>query len=92
MHAKSVQAPSDVIAAVEEVIADAVDVALAATDMDTSLFVPLAVEEIREGTVRTEVIEDRDAALAAIEQVKIDAVAAGAGCGWLCRCRCWRCG
>ena len=29
------------IAAVEEVIDDAVDVALAATDMDTSLFVPL---------------------------------------------------
>ena len=59
--------PSDVIAAVEEVIADAVDVALAATDMDTSLFVPIAVEEIREGTVRTEVIEDRDQALADIE-------------------------
>ena len=48
------------VAAVEEVIADAVDVALAATDMDTSLFVPIAVEQIREGTVRTEVIEDRD--------------------------------
>ena len=59
--------PSDVIAAVEEVIADAVDVALAATDMDTSLFVPIAVEEIREGTVRTEVIEDRDQALLDIE-------------------------
>ena len=58
--------PSDVIAAVEEVIADAVDVALAATDMDTSLFVPIAVEEIREGTVRTEVLEDRDAILQAI--------------------------
>ena len=57
----------DVIAAVQEVIDDAVDVALAATDMDTSLFVPLAVEEIREGTVRTEVIEDRDAALSQIE-------------------------
>ena len=36
---------SEVIAAVEEVIDDAVDVALAATDMDTSLFVPIAVEE-----------------------------------------------
>ena len=70
--------PSDVIAAVEEVIDDAVDVALAATDMDTSLFVPIAVEEIREGTVRTEVIEDRDAALATIEQVKQDAIDAGA--------------
>ena len=57
---------SEVIAAVEEVIDDAVDVALAATDMDTSLFVPLAVEEIREGTVRTEVIEDRDNALGLI--------------------------
>ena len=33
---------ADVIA-VEEVIDDAVDVALAATDMDTSLFVPIAV-------------------------------------------------
>ena len=32
---------SEVIAAVEEVIDDAVDVALAATDMDTSFFVPL---------------------------------------------------
>ena len=31
------------------------------------LFVPIAVEEIREGTVRTEVIEDRDQALADIE-------------------------
>ena len=70
--------PSDVIAAVEEVIDDAVDVALAATDMDTSLFVPIAIEEIREGTVRTEVIEDRDAALATIEQVKQDAIDAGA--------------
>ncbi len=70
--------PSDVIAAVEEMIDDAVDVALAATDMDTSLFVPIAVEEIREGTVRTEVIEDRDAALATIEQVKQDAIDAGA--------------
>ena len=69
---------SEVIDAVQEVIDDAVDVALAATDMDTSLFVPLAVEEIREGTVRTEVIEDRDAALAAIEQVKQDAIDAGA--------------
>ena len=58
---------ADVINAVQEVIDDAVDVALAATDMDTSLFVPLAVEEIREGTVRTEVIEDRDAALNQIE-------------------------
>ena len=57
---------SEVIAAVEEVIDDAVDVALAATDMDTSLFVPLAVEEVREGTVRTEVIEDRDNALGLI--------------------------
>ena len=53
-----------VIAAVEEVVADAVDEALAATDMDTSLFVPIAVEEIREGTIRTEVIENRDDALA----------------------------
>ena len=59
--------PSDVVAAVEEVIDDAIDEALAATDMDTSLFVPVAVEEIREGTVRTEVIEDRDAAIAQIE-------------------------
>ena len=42
------------------------------------MFVPIAVEEIREGTVRTEVIEDRDAALAAIEQVKQDAIDAGA--------------
>ena len=58
---------AEVINAVQEVIDDAVDVALAATDMDTSLFVPLAVEEIREGTVRTEVIEDRDAALNQIE-------------------------
>ena len=57
---------SEVIAAVEEVIDDAVDVALVATDMDTSLFVPLAVEEVREGTVRTEVIEDRDNALGLI--------------------------
>ena len=57
---------SEVIAAVEEVIDDAVDVALAATDMDTSLFVPIAVEEVREGTVRTEVIEDRDNALGLI--------------------------
>jgi len=31
--------------------------------MDTSLFVPVAVEQIREGTVRTEVLEDRDAIL-----------------------------
>ena len=69
---------SEVIAAVEAVIDNAVDEALAATDMDTSLFVPIAVEEIREGTVRTEVIEDRDAALAAIEQVKQDAIDAGA--------------
>ena len=30
------------------------------------MFVPLAVEEIREGTVRTEVIEDRDNALGLI--------------------------
>ena len=58
---------AEVIDAVREVVDDAVDVALAATDMDTSLFVPLAVEEIREGTVRTEVIEDRDQALADIE-------------------------
>ena len=36
------------IAAVEEVIDDAVDVALAATDMDASLFVPTEVEEVRE--------------------------------------------
>ena len=57
---------ADVIAAVEEVVADVVDEALAATDMDTSLFVPIAVEEIREGTVRTEVIENRDDALAQI--------------------------
>ena len=57
---------SEVIAAVEEAIDDAVDVALAASDMDTSLFVPLAVEAIREGTVRTEVIEDRDNALGLI--------------------------
>jgi len=73
------ETPADVIAAVEEVIDDAVDVALAASDMDTSLFVPIGVEEIREGTVRTEVIEDRDAALgeiaaeqAAVEQAAID--------------------
>jgi hypothetical protein len=73
------ETPADVIAAVEEVIDDAVDEALAASDMDTSLFVPLGVEEIREGTVRTEVIEDRDAALgeiaaeaAAVEQAAID--------------------
>ena len=39
------------------------DEALAATDMDTSLFVPIAVEQIREGTVRTQVLEDRDAIL-----------------------------
>jgi hypothetical protein len=73
------ETPADVIAAVEEVIDDVVDVALAASNMDTSLFVPLGVEEIREGTVRTEVIEDRDAALgeiaaeaAAVEQAAID--------------------
>jgi hypothetical protein len=60
------ETPADVIAAVEEVIDDTVDEALAASDMDTSLFVPLGVEEIREGTVRTEVIEDRDAALGEI--------------------------
>ena len=59
---------AEVIDAAQEVIDDAVDVALAATDMDTSLFVPLAVEEIREGTVRTEVIEDRDNALNVIAQ------------------------
>ena len=62
---------AEVINAVQEVIDDAVDVALAATDMDTSLFVPLAVEEIREGTVRTEVIEDRDAALNQIEAERV---------------------
>jgi hypothetical protein len=70
--------PSDVVAAVEAVIDDVVDEALAATDMDTSLFVPVAVEEIREGTVRTEVIEDRDAALVAIDQARQDALAGGA--------------
>ena len=62
---------SEVIAAVEEVIDDAVDVALAASDMDTSLFVPIAVEEVREGTVRTEVIEDRDDALAQIQALAL---------------------
>ena len=51
------------IAVVEEIIDDAVDEALAASDMDTSLFVPIGVEEIREGTVRTEIIEDRDTLL-----------------------------
>ena len=40
--------------------------ALAANEMETSLFVPIALK-IREGTVRTEVIQDRDVALAAIE-------------------------
>ena len=35
------------------------DVALAATDMDTSFLFRLQLK-IREGTVRTEVIEDRD--------------------------------
>ena len=70
---------SEVIAAVEEVIDDAVDVALAATDMDTSLFVPIAVEEVREGTVRTEVIEDRDNALGLI--------AAEAACQWMSKQR-----
>jgi hypothetical protein len=69
--------PSDVIAAVEAVIDDVVDEALAATDMDTSLFVPVAVEEIREGTVRTEVIEDRDTALTQIA-AEADATAAAA--------------
>jgi len=63
--------PSDVIVAVEAVIDDAIDEALAATDMDTSLFVPVAVEEIREGTVRTEVVEDRDAAIAQIEALAL---------------------
>ena len=46
-----------------DAIDDAIDEALAATDMDTSLFVPIGVEEIREGTVRTEIIEDRDTLL-----------------------------
>ena len=71
--------PADVIAVVQEIIDDVVDEALAASDMDTSLFVPLGVEEIREGTVRTEIIEDRDAALgeiaaeaSAVEQAAID--------------------
>ena len=52
------------VAAAQGAFADVVDEALAATDMDTSLFVPIAVEEIREGTVRTEVIENRDDAQA----------------------------
>jgi hypothetical protein len=69
--------PSDVVAAAEAVIDDVVDEALAATDMDTSLFVPVAVEEIREGTVRTEVIEDRDTALTQIA-AEADATAAAA--------------
>ena len=54
---------AEMVAAVEEAVADAADVYLAATDMDTSLFVPIAVEQIREGTVRTQVLEDRDAIL-----------------------------
>ena len=54
---------AEVIDAVEEVIGRCIDEALAATDVDTSLFVPIAVEQIREGTVRTEVLEDRDQAL-----------------------------
>ena len=57
---------AEVNLAVEEAVADAADVYFAATDMDTSLFVPIAVEEVREGTVRTEVIEDRDNALGLI--------------------------
>ena len=48
---------------VEDIVESAVDEALAATDMDSSLFVPIAVEEIRDGTVRTEVIVDRNQAL-----------------------------
>jgi hypothetical protein len=74
---------SEVIAAVEEVIDDAVDVALAASDMDTSLFVPIGVEEIREGTIRTEIIEDRDTLLtniaAAGQTAYDDAIAIDAG-------------
>ena len=54
---------AEMVAAAQGALADAVDEALAATDMDTSLFVPIAVEQIREGTVRTEVLEDRDAIL-----------------------------
>ena len=54
---------AEMVAAVEEAVADAADVYFAATDMDTSLFVPIAVEQIREGTVRTQVLEDRDAIL-----------------------------
>ena len=49
--------------------------ALAANEMETSLFVPIAVEQIREGTVRTEVIQDRDVALAAIEGARAAAEA-----------------
>ena len=45
---------AEMVAAAQGALADAVDEALAATDMDTSLFVPIAVEQIREGTVRTE--------------------------------------
>ena len=37
--------------------------------MDTSVFVPIAVEEIREGTIRTEVVEDRTALLADIRAI-----------------------
>ena len=66
---------------VEEVIDDAVDEALAASDMDTSLFVPIGVEEIREGTVRTEVIEDRDSALSTIATVLADAEQAALDAG-----------
>jgi hypothetical protein len=73
--------PSDVIAVVEDVIDDAVDEALAASDMDTSLFVPIGVEEIREGTVRTEVIEDRDSALSTIATVLADAEQAALDAG-----------
>ena len=54
---------AEMVAAAQGALADAVDEALAATDMDTSLFVPIAVEQIREGTVRTQVLEDRDAIL-----------------------------
>jgi len=66
--------PTEVNIAVAEAIADAGDVYLAATEMDTSLFVPIAVEEVREGTVRTEVIEDRDTALS---QIAAEAAANG---------------
>ncbi|MDA9719518.1 hypothetical protein N9U60_03930, partial [Betaproteobacteria bacterium] len=60
---------TEVIAAAQEVVDDVIDEALAATDMDTSVFVPIAVEEIREGTIRTEVIEDRTEHLATIRAI-----------------------